>query len=100
MAQHRLGSCISVHYHLSFKVGMPLGWVFARILKMLVLDSYLKISACPDLATDLFKILIPTTFNNLLCQKGEFILKPCPKIFLDRETIDYYLKKVKFENYS
>ena len=37
---------------------------------MPVQNSNFKISARPDLATDLFQILIPTTMNCLVCQKG------------------------------
>ena len=37
---------------------------------MCVQKSNLKISAHPDLATNLLQILIPTTFNSLLCQKA------------------------------
>ena len=43
--------------------------VLARILKMPVQKSNLKISAHPDLAIQLPQILSPTIFNNLLCQK-------------------------------
>ena len=35
-----------------------------------VQNSNSKISACPDLDTYLLQILIPNTFNSLLCQKG------------------------------
>ena len=35
-----------------------------------------QISAHPDLATELVQILIPTTFNNLLCQKEQFTHQP------------------------
>ena len=39
----------------------------------------LSISACTDLASYLLQILIPTTFNSLLCQKGQFTLQLCLK---------------------
>ena len=45
------------------------GIYIARISKMPVQKSNSKISASPDLATYLLQILIPTTFNSLLCQK-------------------------------
>ena len=41
---------------------------------MPVQNSYFKISARPDLATYLLQILIPATFNSLVCQKGQFTL--------------------------
>ena len=53
--------------------------VLARISKMPVQNSNSKISACPDLATHLLHILIPATFNNRMCQKGEFTLQVCPR---------------------
>ena len=42
---------------------------------MAVQNNNSKILACPDLATDLLQILIPTIFNTLLCQKGQFTLQ-------------------------
>ena len=44
--------------------------VLARISKIPVQNSYFKISARPDLATYLLQILIPATYNSLVCQKG------------------------------
>ena len=49
--------------------------VLARISKMPVQNSIFKISARPDLATYLLQILIPATFNSLVCQKGQFTLQ-------------------------
>ena len=46
--------------------------VLARISKMPVQNSNFNIFARPDLATQLLQILIPTSFNSLLCQKGHF----------------------------
>ena len=40
--------------------------------KMSVQNSNSKISARPDLATNLLQILIPTAFLTLLCQTGQF----------------------------
>ena len=51
--------------------------VLARISKMPVQNSNYKISARPDLATDLLQSLIPTTFNSLLCQKWQFTYLLC-----------------------
>ena len=51
--------------------------VLARISKMPVQNSIInKISARPDLATQLLQILMPTTFNSLSYQKGQFTLLP------------------------
>ena len=44
--------------------------VLARISKMPVQNSNFEISARPGLATYLLHILIPTTFDSLVCQKG------------------------------
>ena len=46
---------------------------------MPVQNSNFKISARPDGATYLLQILIPATFNSLVCQKGQFTLQLCPK---------------------
>ena len=51
---------------------------------MPVQNSNFKISARPDLATDLFQILIPATFNSLLYQKGKVTLQLCPRSFFLR----------------
>ena len=40
--------------------------VLARISKMPVQNSHFKISARPDIATNLLQFLIPTTFDSLL----------------------------------
>ena len=53
--------------------------VLARISKMPVQNTNFKISARPDLATYLLQILIPATFNSLVCQKGHFTLQQCPR---------------------
>ena len=42
---------------------------------MPVQNCKFKIFARPDLATYLLKILIPATFNSLVCQKGQFTLQ-------------------------
>ena len=41
--------------------------VLARISKMPVQNSNFKMSGRPDLATNLLQILIPATFNSLVC---------------------------------
>ena len=50
-----------------------IGRVLARI-SMPVQKSNSKISACPDLATNLLYLLTTTTPDSLLCQKGQFTL--------------------------
>ena len=71
--------------------------VLARILRMPVQNSNLKISARPDLATNLLQILIPATFNSPLCQKGQFTLQLCPRRWFVRKIFCYYHPKVKIE---
>ena len=56
--------------------------VLARISKMPVQNSNFKISAHPDLATNLLEILIPATFDSLVCKKGQFSLQLCPRRLL------------------
>ena len=51
----------------------------ARISKMPFQNSNFKISAHPDLATNLLQSLIPFTFNSLLHQKGQFTYQLCPR---------------------
>ena len=54
----------------NFQDRSPVHRVLARISKMPVQNSNFKISARPDLATYVLKILIPATFNSLVCQNG------------------------------
>ena len=63
------------------------GRVLARFLKLLVQYSNSKNSSRPDLATQLLQILISTQLNNLLCQKGQFTLQPCPRRWLVRKLL-------------
>ena len=86
---------------------MGLGWpmfyeilksrVLARISEMPVQNSIFKISARPDLATNLLQILIPATFNSLVCQKGQLTLLLCPRRWFVRKIFIYYPPKVKIE---
>ena len=62
--------------------------VLARILKMPVLNSIFKISACSDLATQLLQIHVPTILNSLLCQKRQFTLQPCLRRWFVRNIED------------
>ena len=74
--------------------------VLARISKMPVQNSNFKISARPDLATYLLQILIPATFNSLVCQRGQFKLQLCPRRWFVRIIFGYYTPKVKIEKSS
>ena len=67
---------------------------------MPVLNSNFKISACPDLATNLLEILLPATINSLVCQIGQFTLQLCPRRWFVRKVFDYYTQKVKIEKSS
>ena len=67
---------------------------------MPVQNSNFKISPPPDWATNLLQILIPTIFNSLLCQKGQFTLQLCPKGWVVSKIFGYYPPKVKIEKYS
>ena len=64
---------------------------------MPVQNSNFKMSARPDLATNLLQILIPATFNNLVCQKGQFTLQLCPRRCFFRKIFVNYPPKVKIE---
>ena len=64
---------------------------------MPVQNSNFKISARPDLATNLLQILIPATINSLVCQKGQFTLQLCPRIWFVKTIFGYYTQKVKIE---
>ena len=65
---------------------------------MPVQNSNFKISARPDLDTNLLQILIPTsTINSLVCQKGQFTLQLCPRRWFVRKIFGYYTLKVKIE---
>ena len=71
------------------------GRVLARISKMPVQYSNFKNFARPDLATYVLQILIPATFNSLVCQKGQFTLQVCPRRWFVRKILGYYTQKVK-----
>ena len=61
--------------------------VLARISKVSVQDSIHKVSAHPDLATQLLQILVPATFSSQLCQKGQFTLQQCPRRWFVRRRL-------------
>ena len=67
---------------------------------MPVQNSNFKSFARPDLATYLLQILIPATFNSLVCQKGQFTLQLCPRRWFVRKIFGYYTPKVKIEKSS
>ena len=66
----------------------PHSIVLARISKMPFLNCYIPKflhTSCPDLASQLLQVLIPTAFNGILCQKGQFTLQPFPRRFLEEK---------------
>ena len=69
--------------------------VLARISKMPVQKSYFKISACPDLATNLLQILTPATINSLVCLKGQSTLQLCPGRWFVWKIFGYSTPKFK-----
>ena len=64
---------------------------------MPVQNSNFKISARPDLATDLLQIHIPATINSLVCQKGQFTLVLEDGLLGQYLVITYYTQKVQIE---
>ena len=67
---------------------------------MPVQNSNFKISARPDLATNLLQILIPATINSLVCQKGQFTLQLCHRRWFVSKIFGYNNSKVKIEKSS
>ena len=67
---------------------------------MPVQNSNFKSSARPDLATNQFEILIPATFNSLVCKKGQFTLHLCLRRWFVRKIFGYYPPKIKIEKSS
>ena len=82
------------------KIKEQLSRVLARISKMPVQNSNFKISACLDWATNLLQILIPTIFNSLMCQNGQFTLELCPRRWFVSKILGFYPPKVKIKRYS
>ena len=78
----------------------PLIRVLARISKKPVENSNFKISALPDLATNLLPMLIPATINCLVCQKGQNTLQLCHRRWFVRKIFGYYNPNVKIEKSS
>ena len=64
---------------------------------MPVQNSNFKISARPYLATYLLQILIPATFDSLVCQKSQFTLYLCSRRWFVRRIFGYYTPKVRIE---
>ena len=62
---------------------------------MPVQNSNFKVSARPDLATNLLHILISVTINSQVCQKGQFTPHLCPRRWFVRKIFGYYSLKVK-----
>ena len=71
--------------------------VLARISKICLSKTAIP-KFLPVLATNLLQILIPTTFNSLLCQKRQSTLQLCPRRWFVRKIFSYYPQKVKIEN--
>ena len=67
---------------------------------MLVQNNNSIISARPDLDANLLQFFIPTMFNSLLCQKGQFPPKLCLRRSFVSKLFGYYPQKVKIENSS
>ena len=67
---------------------------------MPVQNSNFKIFARPDLATYLLQILIPATFNSLVCQKGQFTLQLCPRRWFVGKIFGYYTPKITIEIFT
>ena len=66
---------------------------------MPVQNSNFKIFARPDLATNLFQILISATINSLMCQKGQITLQLCPRRLFVGTIFGYYTQKSKLKNH-
>ena len=66
---------------------------------MPVQNSNFKISARPDLDTNLL-LLIPATINSIVCQKEQFILQLCPRRWFVRKIFGYCTTYVKIEKSS
>ena len=84
----------------SLKMRLVCVRVLARILKLPVQNNNSKISAHPEVATTLLPLLIPSTFNSLMCQKGQFTYLSCHRRWFVRKIFGYYPPKVKIENIS
>ena len=62
---------------------------------MPVQKSKSKVFGRPDLDANLIQFLILTTFNSILCQKGQFTLRLHPRRSFVSKIFGYYLQKVK-----
>ena len=81
--------------------------VLAKISKIPVQNINYKKLARPDLATYLLQILIPATFNSLVCQKGQFTLQQFSYVLehvlsgkylvIGRKVFGYYPPYVKIK---
>ena len=60
---------------------------------MAVQNNNSKISACPDLATDLLQILIPTILYPIVSKRAIYTsIQPCHRRWSDRKIFGYYPK--------
>ena len=79
------------------------GWVkpvLSQDFKNACPEQLFQNIARPYLATYLLQILIPATYNSLVCQKGQFTLQLCPRRWFVRKIFGYYTPKVKIEKSS
>ena len=56
-----------------------------------------RISARPDLTTNLLQILTPNTFNSLWSQQRQFTHQLCPKRRIVRKIFGYYPQNSKLK---
>ena len=74
--------------------------VLARISKLPVQNINFKISARPDLATNLLQMLTLATINSVVCQKGQFTLQLCPRGWFVKKIFGYFTPKATIEKSS
>ena len=67
---------------------------------MPVQNNNSKISASPDLTSQLLQIITPTTSNSPMCQKGQITHQPFHRRWFFKKIFGFYPQKVKIEKYS
>ena len=75
-------------------------WPLVPSTYVLAPVKFRPVSAPARGSTNLLQFLILTTFDSLLCQKGQLILQPCPRIWSVRKGFGHYPQKLKIENSS
>ena len=91
---------LSIQYQYFVIVLITSTRVLARISKMPVQNSNFQISARPDLDTNQFPILIPSTTDCLVYQKGQYTLQLCLRRWFLRKIFGYYTPNVNIEKSS